>query len=53
MSKFRECKPQKEDKKFRFEDQIVIEKLLETNKLTEKQKDALRRLLTTYNYMVD
>lgn len=53
MSKFREWKPQREDKKFRFEDRIVIEKLLETNKLTERQKDALRRLLAAYNYMID
>lgn len=53
MSKFREWEPQREDKKFRFEDRIVIEKLLETNKLTERQKDALGRLLAAYNYVID
>lgn len=51
MSRFREYKPQERDDKFRFEDRKHIEKLLEGKKLTEYQREALRRLYASYNYV--
>ena len=53
MSQFREWEPQKQESKFRFEDSLIIQRLLKTKKLTEKQKEALRRLYETYNYMTE
>lgn len=53
MSKFREHQPNPKDSQFRFEDRKHIEKLLNGKKLTDKQHDALRRLLASYDYMRD
>ena len=51
MSKFDfgDYAPLKKENEFRWEDRITIEKLLLTNKLTEKQREAIRRLLATYD----
>lgn len=42
-----EPKPAQDE--FRFEDRVQIEKLL----LTDKQREALRRLLASYIYCID
>ncbi len=54
MSQFRDewaPKPQKDE--FRFEDRMQIEKLLKCKKLTDRQREALRRLLASYDYALD
>ena len=53
MSQFREWAPKPKDDDFRFEDRRQIEKLLEGKKLTDKQREALRRLLASYDYAMD
>lgn len=53
MSKFREWEPLKEENTFRVEDSMVIDKLLESKKLTDKQREALRRLVANFNYIRD
>ena len=53
MSQFREWEPLKKEDTFRVEDSMVIDKLLESKKLTDKQRDALRRLLASFNYIRD
>lgn len=53
MSNFREWKPNPKDNEFRFEHRKYIEQLLNGKKLTDNQKDALRRLLATYDYARD
>lgn len=51
MSRFDfEHKPLKKENEFRWEDRLVILKLLATKKLTDKQKETIRRLLATYDY---
>ena len=45
MSKYREPS---EPHDVTFEDLVVIDKLLETKKLTDKQKEAIRSLLKYY-----
>lgn len=52
MSIYREEKPLKEENKVTFEDSQIVRILLESDKLTEKEKLAVRRLYRTYNYMV-
>ena len=37
----------------RFEDRVQIDKLLKSKKLTDKQREALRRLLASYIYCID
>ena len=53
MSQFREWKPLKKDNEFRLEDRMQIERLLKGKKLTDKQREAIRRLLATYDYQRD
>jgi|GEM_PF-3490936 len=53
MSEFREYHPIKEDERFRFEDKVQLKRLLKTKKLTERQREALRRLLFEYDYACD
>lgn len=50
MSKFRDYKPIKKENEFCWEDRQTILKLLNTKKLTDKQREAIRRLLATYDY---
>lgn len=47
MSKFRESAPKPAEDDFRFEDGLIIERLLKSKKLTDKQREALRRLLAS------
>lgn len=53
MSRFREWEPLKNENTFRFEDRKVIDRLLSTKKLTDKQREAIRRLLVNFDYMSD
>lgn len=53
MSQFREWQPLKKDNEFRLEDRMQIERLLNGKKLTDKQREAIRRLLATYDYSRD
>lgn len=53
MSQFREATPQSQDTVFRFEDRKYIEKLIQSKKLTDRQREALKRLYSSYNYMKD
>ena len=53
MSQFRGWEPLKKEDTFRVEDSMVIDKLLESKKLTDKQRDALRRLVANFNYIRD
>ena len=53
MSQYRERQPLKKDNEFRFEDRMQIERLLKGKKLTYKQREAIRRLLATYDYSRD
>lgn len=53
MSQFREWAPKPKENEFRFEDRMQIERLLDGKKLTDKQREALRRLLASYDYMRD
>lgn len=53
VSKYREYKPLPDEDKFTFEDSEVIRRLLESKKLTEREKLAVQRLYRTYQYMVD
>lgn len=53
MSQFREWTPKPKNDEFRFEDRKHIEKLLNGKKLTDKQREALRRLLASYDYALD
>ena len=53
MSRFRDYQPQSQDSIFRAEDRKYIKQLLEGKKLTDKQREALRRLYASYNYTQD
>ena len=53
MIQFREWQPLKKDNEFRLEDRMQIERLLKGKKLTDKQREAIRRLLATYDYSRD
>ena len=53
MSQFRDWEPLKNDDTFRFEDRLVIERLLKSKKLTDKQREAIRRLLANFDYARD
>lgn len=53
MSVFREDKSLSSDDQFTVVDSHIVRKLLETKKLTERQKLAVRRLLRTYWNSVD
>lgn len=53
MSKFREWEPLKNEIVFRFEDRLIIERLLESKKLTDKQREAIHRLLANFDYVRD
>ena len=53
MSQFREWQPLKKDNEFRLEDRMQIERLLKGKNLTDKQREASRRLLATYDYSRD
>ena len=53
MSQFREGQPLSKDNEFRWEDRMQIKRLLEGKKLTDKQREAIRRLLATYDYSRD
>lgn len=53
MSQFRGWASKPKENEFRFEDRMQIEKLLDGKKLTDKQREALRRLLASYDYMRD
>ena len=50
MSNFRDYEPMAKNDEFRWEDRKIIDKLLDMKKLTDKQRDAIRRLLATYDY---
>lgn len=53
VSKFREWEPLKNEIVFRFEDRLIIERLLESKKLTDKQREAIHRLLANFDYVRD
>ena len=53
MSQFREWAPKPKENEFRFEDRMQIEKLLKGKKLTDKQREAIRRLLASHDYALD
>ena len=53
MSQFRDWQPLKKENEFRWEDRMQIERLLKGKKLTDKQREAIRRLLATYDYSRD
>lgn len=53
MSQFRDWQPLKKENEFRWEDRMQIERLLKGKKLTDKQREAIRRLLATYDYSKD
>lgn len=53
MSIYREEKPITEDDKFTFEDSQILDKLRESNRITEREKIAIQRLYRTYQYMID
>lgn len=53
MSKYREDVLLLEDDKFGFEDSQILQKLRESDRLTEREKLAVQRLYRTYQYMVD
>lgn len=53
MSQFREWTPLEQKDTFRFEDRRVLDRLLDSKKLTDKQRDALRRLLANFDYIRD
>lgn len=53
MSEYREYESLLDEDKFTFKDSKVIRRLLESKKLTERQKLAVQRLYRTYQYMVD
>ena len=53
MSQFRDWKPLKKENEFRWDDRMQIERLLKGKKLTDKQSEAIRRLLATYDYSRD
>ena len=36
-----------------FDDLQILEKLLKTNKLTDRQKEALHKLIQKYHYVSD
>lgn len=46
-------KPKPAQDEFRFEDRVQIDKLLKSKKLTDKQREALRRLLASYLYCIN
>lgn len=41
------------DDRFTFEDSQILNKLRESDRLTEREKLAVQRLYRTYQYMVD
>lgn len=43
--------PKPSNDEFRFEDRKVLNQLLESKKLTDKQHEALRRLLASWDYV--
>ena len=53
MSRYREYEPMKESYEPTADDLYRLEKLLEAKKLTDKQKEALSKLLHFYYYTVD
>ena len=53
MSVYREYQPLKDEDRFTFEDSLVLDKLRESDKLTEREKLAIQRLYRTYQYMID
>lgn len=53
MSVYRSEQKLSEDDEFTFKDNLIVKKLLESKKLTEKQRQAVQRLLKTYWNMVD
>lgn len=53
MSQFREWEPLRTENSFRFEDRMVIDKLSQSKKLTDRQREALRRLLANFDYVRD
>ena len=53
MSEFREYEPLKESDMVTFKDLLIISRLLTTKKLSDKQREAIRRLVATYHYMTD
>lgn len=53
MSVYREYKPLEDEDRFTFEDSVVLDKLRESDKLTEREKLAIQRLYRTYQYMID
>lgn len=53
MSVYREGHTLTENDKFTFEDSQILNKLRESDRLTEREKLAVQRLYRTYQYMVD
>lgn len=53
MSVYREEHTLTKDDKFTFEDSQILNKLRESDRLTEREKLAVQRLYRTYQYMVD
>ena len=51
MSRYRENEPIPKEMELEFEDIEQLEKLVETKKLTEKQRLALRKILYFYHEM--
>ena len=53
MSRYREDKPLENEDRFTFEDSEVLDKLRQSDKLTQREKLAIQRLYRTYQYMTD
>ena len=52
MSVFREEKPLNDNERVTFEDSKIIKHLMESNKLTQDEKDSIYRLYITYQYLL-
>lgn len=53
MSVYREDKPLENEDRFTFEDSVILKKLRESDKLTDREKLAIQRIYRTYQYMID
>lgn len=53
MSQFRDYEPKDDTRSLTFQDKQIIKDLLESNKLTEDEREALDHLYYSYNYATD
>ena len=53
MSEFRECAPMDHNRNCTFDDRRIIDQLILSDKLTDREKQALDHLYYAYNYARD